>query len=501
MSHATPRRSKHAREDEDDDGLSDNEFNAEDYADEVQTTRRLKKSRPTGEKDTKTREKARFFQTEVDAEIDKLIRSGVKLTDEDIENIKSKSELNRNLFIEELLKKHAERKLLDQVKQYAGVKEQAGQKDRSRSKASKIHDDEDHSDDENQDDDYQERDEEHRPSKSKTSRKSTTADMDTDPSSKNDISASQAKDTKTSLEPSQTIEFNLSEANGVLLRREQIKDVIDLSSFRELAIGLWVRILVRQRDNERIYNFAQIVGIKEDVIQYEVEGIPTKLQAEVEHAGFRKWQRLDIISNQDITEAEFAKWKERMNRSRLTFPTAKDVRLTTKQLTLLLDRQRIADERLTKIEENKAKRIVNFAMTVNELRDEISAAESEADYQKAEELKRRLGIVESNYKELKKRAVEATTAHMVNKINQRKETRAMDLATQRGSAKKATTTAEQEKQVLVPIPSMQAESNKNPVPRWRHTAQAILNDHAFELDVEVDALPRYSDIYALLQMK
>jgi len=200
--------------------------------------------------------------------------------------------------------------------------------------------------------------------------------------------------------------------------RDQLKSMI-LSRFRmekwchspffaDVAKGAFVRINIGQNNGEPVYRVCEIRDVVETGKIYNLGSTRTNKGLRLKHANNERIFRLEYVSNNEISEIEFQRWKEAMIKQGATLPTLNDMEDKIKSIDKF-KQYKYNDKDITKMVEEK-KRFrrapVNYAMSKTELLSEIAIAKEENDVEREEDLKKKLGEMEERANALDRKRTE-----------------------------------------------------------------------------------------------
>nr|ACD81705.1 IP12502p [Drosophila melanogaster] len=113
---------------------------------------------------------------------------------------------------------------------------------------------------------------------------------------------------------------NLEQLSRAVLKRNDIKNLLGKPIFAEAVIGSFVRINVG-----KVYSIYETIALHQDSKDYRVDGKRTNLTLVLRCGSEKRYSRIDVVSNQPITQKEFLLWLETNLRNRCTLPTLNDI--------------------------------------------------------------------------------------------------------------------------------------------------------------------------------
>ncbi|XP_033173932.1 RNA polymerase-associated protein RTF1 homolog isoform X1 [Drosophila mauritiana] len=140
---------------------------------------------------------------------------------------------------------------------------------------------------------------------------------DSSPNSERDNAAQ--NDPQTKVESEERVS-NLEQLSRAVLKRSDIKNLLDKPIFAEAVIGSFVRLNVG-----KIYCIYETIALHQDRKDYRVDGKRTNLILVLRCGSEKRYSRIDVVSNQPITQKEFLLWLETNLRNRCTLPTLNDI--------------------------------------------------------------------------------------------------------------------------------------------------------------------------------
>ncbi|KAH8292781.1 hypothetical protein KR054_005597, partial [Drosophila jambulina] len=151
-------------------------------------------------------------------------------------------------------------------------------------------------------------------------------DIYSDDSSSSSSSSSSSEES-TPIQPTakdQTQVTTLEQLNRAMLTRSQLESFLDRPNFEQTVVGCFVRINVSvQADrSNRIY---QILGLREAKREYQLGRKRTKQILRLRFGAQEQYSLMDVVSNQSVTNHEFALWVAVWQRDVQSLPLLADI--------------------------------------------------------------------------------------------------------------------------------------------------------------------------------
>ncbi|CAF4010981.1 unnamed protein product [Rotaria magnacalcarata] len=200
--------------------------------------------------------------------------------------------------------------------------------------------------------------------------------------------------------------------------RDQLKSMI-LSRFRmekwchspffaDVAKGAFVRINIGQNNGEAVYRVCEIRDVVETGKIYNLGTTRTNKGLRLKHGTNERIFRLEYVSNNEISDEEFQRWREAMIKQGISLPTLDDLEKKINEIEKY-KHYVYNNTDITKIVQEKKrfrKAPINYAVTKNELLKEIEIAKDENDTERENELRKQLTEMEERASELDRKRSE-----------------------------------------------------------------------------------------------
>uniref|UniRef100_A0AC35GD79 Plus3 domain-containing protein n=1 Tax=Panagrolaimus sp. PS1159 TaxID=55785 RepID=A0AC35GD79_9BILA len=148
---------------------------------------------------------------------------------------------------------------------------------------------------------------------------------DSDDSSSSDSSASDSEesdnDADNNLKPQGEEVNRYEQLNEIRLSRHKLAKLCHTPFFDKTVLGCFVRIGVGQVNGLQVYRAAQVVAVVESAMVYNVDSTRTNKALRLKHGPDERVWRLEFISNSEITNNEYLKWRDAMKKAKLPLPT------------------------------------------------------------------------------------------------------------------------------------------------------------------------------------
>lgn len=172
------------------------------------------------------------------------------------------------------------------------------------------------------------------------------------------------------------------ELNKLRIARHKLEQFLTLPFLDKLVTNCFVRVTIGNNNlNELVYRCAEIVRVVETAKVYTLGKHVTNKGLILRHGASERVFRLEFVSDQDITEAEFNKWKEVCLNANIQLPTVKLVERKVEEMKEALAYE-LTDEDVKRIVEEKKrfrKHPINYAREKTCLINERYAAVSQGE--------------------------------------------------------------------------------------------------------------------------
>ncbi|CAF1203249.1 unnamed protein product [Adineta steineri] len=210
-----------------------------------------------------------------------------------------------------------------------------------------------------------------------------------------------------------------SQLKSMVLSRFRMEKWCHAPFFSSVAKGAFVRINIGQNNGSPVYRVCEIRDVVETGKIYNLGATRTNKGLRLKHGHNERVFRLEFVSNSEISDAEFKRWRETTIKQGISLPTLEDVENKIKAVDKCKHYVYNNNE-ITKIVEEKnrfRKAPINYAMSKNELLKEIDMAKDENDSAREKELRKKLEDMEQRAKELDRNRSQNISA--LAEINQR----------------------------------------------------------------------------------
>lgn len=205
---------------------------------------------------------------------------------------------------------------------------------------------------------------------------------------------------------------------------------ITLPFFDRLVINCFVRVTIGNNNlnNQPVYRCAEIIDVVETAKIYSLGKHRTNKGLRLRHGSSDRVFRLEFISNQDVTDSEFNKWKEVCFNANIKMPTVDliDRKMLEIKEALVYE---FKDEDVQKIIEEKnrfRKHPTNYAMKKTCLMKERYAAVLRGEDELARDLTMQIEELEERASELDKKR--SSSISLISYINDRNRKRNVEEA-------------------------------------------------------------------------
>lgn len=207
---------------------------------------------------------------------------------------------------------------------------------------------------------------------------------------------------------------------SMILSRFRMEKWCHSPFFADVAKGAFVRINIGQNNGEPVYRICEIRDVVETGKIYNLGPTRTNKGLRLKHANNERVFRLEYVSNNEISDVEFQRWRETMIKQGISLPTLDDLETKNKQIDKC-KHYVYNNNDITKIVEEKKrfrKAPINYAVTKNELLKEIEMAKDDNDTDKEADLRKQLIEMEEKASELdRKRSESISVMAQINRRN------------------------------------------------------------------------------------
>ncbi|CAF1654882.1 unnamed protein product, partial [Adineta ricciae] len=189
---------------------------------------------------------------------------------------------------------------------------------------------------------------------------------------------------------------------SMILSRFRMEKWCHAPFFADVAKGAFVRINIGQSNGEPVYRVCEINDVVETGKVYNLGVTRTNKGLRLKHGNNERIFRLEYVSNNEISDNEFQRWREAMIRQGIALPTLDDLEKKTKQIDKFKHYVYNNNDITKMVEEKKRfrKAPINYAVTKNELMKEIEIAKDDNDVERENELRKQLMEMEEKASEL-----------------------------------------------------------------------------------------------------
>jgi len=207
------------------------------------------------------------------------------------------------------------------------------------------------------------------------------------------------------------------------LTRDHIEKWVHLPDFSKIVSGCFVRIGIGQHEGASVYRIAEILEVCDTPKVYNVGRTRTNKGFKLRHGQQERVFRLEFISNQRFTEAEFDKWRETVMLQGMVLPTTREVEIREKQIKIAMNKK-LGDNEINYMLKEKEKFMQNprnYAVFKSKLKKEIDTALAAGQEEVVEKLTNKLNEIEERAEELdRKRSSKISSIALINDKNRKK---------------------------------------------------------------------------------
>ncbi|XP_070579046.1 RNA polymerase-associated protein RTF1 homolog [Ptychodera flava] len=213
------------------------------------------------------------------------------------------------------------------------------------------------------------------------------------------------------------------ELSKIRLSRHKLERWVHMPFFTQTVKGCYVRIGIGTNDGRPVYRVGEITDVVETAKIYSLGSTKTNKGLRLRHGIQERVFRLEFVSNQDISESEFFKWKEEMMLSGLQLPTRDEIDGKYRELqnALKYNFKEEDIEQIVKEKQRFRKTPRNYAMRKTDLIKKRDEAEQKGESEVAQKYAKELEELEERAEELDKQRTKNISA--ISYINQRNRAR------------------------------------------------------------------------------
>ncbi|XP_078473145.1 RNA polymerase-associated protein RTF1 homolog isoform X1 [Lampetra fluviatilis] len=232
-------------------------------------------------------------------------------------------------------------------------------------------------------------------------------------------SSSDEEEEKEESAPKTTLVSSKDELNQIRLSRHKMERWCHMPFFERTAIGCFVRIGIGNNNAKPVYRVAEVTGMMETGKIYQLGTTRTNKGLRLRHGNQERVFRLEFVSNQDITDNEFQKWKEAMMLGGLQLPTLDEINKKRQDIKVAHD-YKFNDQDVEHIVQEKdkfRKNPANYAMKKTELMKDKAMAEEGGNEDRAREIQDKMNELEERAEALDR--IRTKNISAISYINQR----------------------------------------------------------------------------------
>lgn len=210
-----------------------------------------------------------------------------------------------------------------------------------------------------------------------------------------------------------------AELKPMIISRFRMEKWCHAPFFANVVKGAFVRINIGQNNGKPVYRLCEIRDVVETAKIYNLGSTRTNKGLRLKHGHNERVFRLEFVSNSDVTDNEFQRWREALIKQGSHIPTLQDVE--NKSAEIEKSKQHVlSNNDISKIvkEKNRFRKApINYAMSKNELQKEIDIAREANDAVEEARLRKQFDEMEQRASELDRRRTENIS--IISQINQR----------------------------------------------------------------------------------
>ncbi|CAF1103389.1 unnamed protein product [Adineta ricciae] len=292
------------------------------------------------------------------------------------------------------------------------------------------------------------------------------------PDHHNSQSSTKEEDTRKSCTPI----TEKSQLKSMVLSRFRMEKWCHAPFFPKVAKGAFVRINIGQHNGAPVYRVCEIRDVVETAKVYNLGATRTNKGLRLKHGDHERVFRLEFVSNSEISDKEFQRWREAVIKRGMTLPTLKDMKRKVAEIDECKQHV-LSNADITKIVQEKSrfrKVPINYAMAKNELLKEIDIAVSENDLKRESELRQKLEETEKRASELdRKRSQNISAIAQINQRNRKNTQENIEMALAREALEHANAAADPfTRRRCAPVLVTKAPQTKEELIRELHSQRA-----------------------------
>lgn len=214
-----------------------------------------------------------------------------------------------------------------------------------------------------------------------------------------------------------------SELKSMTLTRFRMEKWCHAPFFADVAKGAFVRINIGQNNGMPVYRICEIRDVVETAKVYNLGSARTNKGLRLKYGDHERVFRLEFVSNREISDSEFTRWRDALTKKGLSLPTLEAREKKFEEI----ERSKsyvLSNREISKIVEEKKrfrKAPINYAVKKTELMKDIELAQDEQNSLQEKRLRDELAEVEQRATELdKKRTQNISALAEINRRNRRK---------------------------------------------------------------------------------
>lgn len=214
-----------------------------------------------------------------------------------------------------------------------------------------------------------------------------------------------------------------AELNKLRLSRHKMERFINLPHFDKVVQNCFVRVSVGNSQGQPVYRAGEVVGVVETAKVYKFGKSRTNKGLRLKHGSQDRVFRLEFISNQDFSDAEFEKWKHACESMNVVLPTTDMIDIKAKDVKEALTYEYNDEdiEQLIREKERFRAYPTNYAMKKTQLIKDREAAITRGDDDYAKDLSIQIAELEERANELDKKR--SSSIELISYINNRNRRR------------------------------------------------------------------------------
>ncbi|BES89706.1 unnamed protein product [Nesidiocoris tenuis] len=213
------------------------------------------------------------------------------------------------------------------------------------------------------------------------------------------------------------------ELNKIRLSRHKMERFVHMPIFNKTVNGCYVRIGIGNHNGKPVYRVAQISEVVETAKIYQLGNTRTNKGLKLRHGTQERVFRLEFISNQEFTEAEYLKWKDTCDKQGVFLPTVDHVESKIKDIkeAMIYQYKEEDIEKMLREKERFKVNPYNYAMKKTQLMKDRDMATQQGELDEARRLEVKIQELEERANHLDKmRTSTISSISYINNRNRRK---------------------------------------------------------------------------------